>query len=290
MPQPGRVFLSGLISTSKAQVLDGAESGSSRWLGDREVEILIHLLSFDRFSPVDLVPHFCKDRKSAYVYVQRLVRKGFVEKVARGVYRVIRNKVESILRSLPKVRAISRGRRKAGVRQPEGTGAPSTAAPVTVAVPAAGRPTVGASAVSYPLRVSGVSGPLLDNLRFYDSEGCFRVKPRGEVWRLEHLASVDVSRVSYLEVAFLLGGHELPGNLVLYSDPGRFPGAVKVEWRPPRGFVRRSGVAGALSMAREVYVTGFRALARVLAEVLPRPRLVELAGWLSRVWGVCACP
>ena len=281
MHQPGRVSLSGLISTSKAQVLDGAESGG-RWLGDREVEILIHLLSFDRFSPVDLVPHFCKDRKTAYVYVQRLVRKGFVEKVARGVYRLVRDRVEALLRRLPKVRAISRGRRRVGVRQPEGTSAPLMAV--------VGRPATSASVVSYPLRVSGVSGPFLDNLRFYDSEGCFRVKPRGEMWRLEHLASVDVSRVSYLETVFLLGGHELPGNLVLYSDPGRFPGAVKVEWRPPRGFVRRSGVAGALSMAREVYVTGFRALARVLAEVLPRPRLVELAGWLSRVWGVCACP
>jgi len=283
MPQPGRVSLSGLISTSKTQVLDGAESGGSRWFGDREVEILIHLLSFDRFSPVDLVPHFCKDRKSAYVYVQRLVRKGFVEKVARGVYRVIRNKVESVLRSLPKVRAISRGKRRAGVRQPEDT----SSAPLMAVV---GRPATSASVVSYPLRVSGVSGPFLDNLRFYDSEGCFRVKPRDEVWRLEHLASVDVSRVSYLEVAFLFGGHEVPGNLVLYSDPGRFPGAVKVEWRPPRGFVGRSGVAGALSMAREVYVSGFRALARVLGEILPRRRLVELAGWLSRVWGVCACP
>jgi len=250
---PRRNGSGGYISFAKEQVVD-----SSRWFGDREVEILAYLSAFDRFSPKDLMPQFCSNRKVAYNYVQRLARKGFVVRVARGVYRVAKEKVEHLISRLPPVRAISKGRnaRKAGGRQADGTRVPLSSGS------------------------GGVSGVFLDNVRYYVG-GLFC---RGRGWGVGCLASAD--RVSYFEVARFVGGLVVDGHVVIYTNRSQDPGAVKVEWRPPRGYVKRNGVASSLLMAREELVVAFRALAAVLGEALGRRRLSELYSWLGRLWGV----
>jgi hypothetical protein len=251
----------------KAQVVDSTDY-SVRWLGDREVEMLAHLSAFERFSPRDLVPYFCSNRKVAYNYVQRLVRKGLAERVARGVYRLRREVVEELLRKTS-IRRISGGRkpRKLGVRLLDDSRA---------AVP-----------TSF-LNGGGLSyyGLFLDNVRWYDPDGQYHQLPRSKLLRVSD--PEPGSRLVYSEITHVVGGETLGGVVVVYTNPedfGRFGvSTVRVEWRPPSGYVARNGLASAILMSKEELVKAFKALATVLGEVLDGARLRRLYGWLGRAW------
>jgi hypothetical protein len=96
--------------------------------------------------------------------------------------------------------------------------------------------------------------------------------------------------VTYSEVTHAVGGTVLDGVVVVYTNAEDFrrfgTGAVRVEYRPPSGYVRRRGLASTLLLAREELVKAFRALAVVLGEVLPGRKLAGLYSWLGGLWGV----
>jgi hypothetical protein len=75
----------------------------------------------------------------------------------------------------------------------------------------------------------------------------------------------------------------LDGVVVVYSnreDGGR----VRVEWRPPSGFVARNGVASAVRYGGREFVKAFKALAVVVRESVPRRELERLFRWVEWVW------
>jgi len=78
------------------------------------------------------------------------------------------------------------------------------------------------------------------------------------------------------------------GVVVVYTnveDLSRFGvGCVRVEWRPPRGFVRRQGLF-ALRKGPLELVEAFRAIAFVLGRCLSLGELSKLYAWLSASWG-----
>jgi hypothetical protein len=134
----------------------------------------------------------------------------------------------------------------------------------------------------------GYLGLFLDNVRWFGLDGRWHQLPRAKLLRLGDL---DPGwSVGYAEVTHVVGDLVLDGVVVVYTnaeDLGRFgTGAVRVEYRPPRGFVRGRGVASTLLLAKYELVKAFRALAVVLGEVLSRGRLSDLYSWLGRLWGM----
>jgi len=274
-PVPGRITHSAgsrvsvavaeYISFTKSQLLD-----SKVWIGDSQHRLLLFLRDLEEVRPRDLVPHFCSSPKSAYVYVRRLEKLGVLRRVARGVYRVVREVVEELLK-LPV-------RRIGAVRNRYGTTPRSS--PFSLPSPTADP--------ADPRRL-GYRGLFLDNLRWYGLDGAYRQLPRSRLVALRHL---DPGwGVSYAEVCHLVSGAVLDGVVVVYTnaeDLGRLGPSARVEYRPPSGYVRGNGVASLLLLAREELVKAFKALVLVLGESLARSRLAELLTWVARVWGLHA--
>jgi len=106
-----------LIGVRRGEVLDVSSARarsetSPAWIGDRVAGMLERLLELTHVMPSWLkAMGFAKDRKQAYVYMQRFVRLGVVEKTEKyGVYRVRHDVIVKLLQ-LP-VRRISEGLRK----------------------------------------------------------------------------------------------------------------------------------------------------------------------------------
>jgi hypothetical protein len=134
----------------------------------------------------------------------------------------------------------------------------------------------------------GYLGLYLDNVRWYGLDGGWHQLPRSALLRPGGLDPEWL--VAYSEVTHVVGNLVLDGVVVVYTnteDLGRFgAGAVRVEYRPPSGYVRRSGLASTLLLAKYELVKAFRALAVVLREQLAPRRLLELYTWLGGLWGV----
>jgi hypothetical protein len=268
-----------LINASHGEVLDVA-SGRS-WIGDKLAGILEHLLELTVVMPSWLkASGFVRDRKQAYVYVQRLVRLGVLERTGRyGVYRVRHDVIVRLLQ-LPVRRVsegIARARRKlkmlldgGGVR----------------------RARVG----GFVFSLCGGGGLWYGGL-FVDNVGCVRggvYSPwpggRGGLLRVSDLG-LFCDGVSYFEVSHVVGGVSVGGQVVVYSNSGdavRFGDCVRVEWRPGEGFVSSNGVVGTLRGSRVEFVRAWVALGVVLrfGLGLARSHLSSLYRWLGRVWGL----
>jgi hypothetical protein len=274
----GGIAGNGFISFSKEHLLDSSNTGGG-WIGDYQHRLLLFLSDLEEVRPRDLVPHFCSNPKSAYAVVRRLERRGVLRRVGHGVYRVVKEVVGQLLR-LP-VRHIKGGARRSAVRQTDGT----TPADPASAVLASSAPVCASStAVGRP----GYLGLYLDNVRWFGLDGGWHQLPRS---RLLRPGDLDPGwRVGYAEVTHVVGNLVLDGVVVVYTNAEDFSrfgtGAVRVEYRPPSGYVRRSGLASALLLAKYELVKAFRALAVVLGEVLPRKRLLGLYTWLGGLWGV----
>jgi hypothetical protein len=248
---------------------------------------LLYLSDLEELRPRDLVPHFCSNPKSAYSVVRRLEKLGVLRRVGCGVYRVVREVVRQLLR-LP-VRYIRGGARRSAARFADGTTpagpAPAYAQSSTSLLAVYRGPTAADPATAGR---SSYLGLYLDNLRWYGLDGRWHQLPRSALLRSRDLD--PESAVVYAEVAHAVGGTVLDGVVVVYTNAEDFSrfgtGAVRVEYRPPSGYVRRNGLASTLLLAREELVKAFKAMAVVLGEVLSRGRLFELYSWVGRVWGV----
>ena len=271
------------IGVRLGEALDVAGSVRARhraspaWIGDKLAAIMERLLELTEVMPSWLkAMGFAKDRKQAYVYMQRLQKLGAVEKTERyGVYRVrhdvivkllqlpVRRVAEGLARARQKIQLLANG---GGVRR---------ASPCGLVVP----------------RGVGYGGLFADNVRGVRG-GWFEPYPggRGVLVEVRDLR-LFYGSVSYFEVSHVVGGVSLDGQVVVYSnsgDQGRFGGCVRVEWRPPGGLVFDAGVRGTLQRSRVELLRAWVALSVVLRYGLGLPRryLSSLYSWLGRVWGL----
>jgi hypothetical protein len=128
----------------------------------------------------------------------------------------------------------------------------------------------------------GYGGLFVDNGRYYVSNVARPVQQgRGVLWSLGVFSEAE--RVVYFEATHVVTNLVLDGVVVVYSnveDFGRFGNVgVRVEWRPPSGFVRRGGVGSVLRKALEEYVKAFKALWVVLISNLSGKQVAELLRW-----------
>jgi len=180
--------------------------------------------------------------KRVHDAVKRLVNRQLVRRLARGFYELVANIEELASRLKPaRIQSLLLTR---GVKETHGTRVP----------PRGGGGGGG-----------GVVGVYLDNLRGYTSGG-YVGGDRGAVRGLGDL--VFFERVSYSELVVGLGTGLLEGlgQVVMYYSCKDVPGygfacGDWLEWRPPRGFVKRHGVPE----ARRVFVNRVVPLAFGLA-------------------------
>jgi hypothetical protein len=252
-------------------------SSSSGWVSDKMYEVLNYVSQFSIIRPYDLViAGYCKDSKTAYVYIQRLVRRGVLQRVGRGIYRVVHEVVQKLLK-LPirrlRVRKSKQSVSNSVVRFSKGTRC-------------LGGLVGGCVGVGGVVGGFGYVGVFFDNVRWVGFGGGLCQLGRGGLLGFGGLPG----GVRYFEVAHAVSGVVLDGVVVVYSnveDFGRFgKPSVRVEWRPPKGFVRRNGVAGTVHYARHEFVKAFKSLAVVLKEVLSPKELGRLFNWLSWRWGI----
>jgi len=292
-----------LIRVRHSKVLDTASSARVRprarptpsWVGDKLARILEHLLNLTVVMPSWLkASGFVKDRKEAYVYVQRLVRLGVLERTGRwGVYKVNHGVVARLLQ-LP-VRHISAGIARARERVKllmDGGGVRRTSPCVLVCSPFNGVGCAGPCGLAGPLYNGvGYVGLFVDNVRGVRGGG-YSPFPggRGVLLGVSDLR-LFYGSVCYFEVCHVVGGLSVGGQVVVYSNSGdrlRFGDSVRVEWRPPEGFVSSNGVRGTLQRSRVEFLRAWVALSVVLrfGLGLSRQYLSSLYGWLGRLWGL----
>jgi hypothetical protein len=296
-----------LIRVRHREVLDATSSTTRQprrppgpsWVGDKLVAVLERLLELTVVMPSWLkAMGFVKDRKEAYVYVQRLVKLGVLERTGRwGVYRV-RHDVVARLLQLP-VRRIAEGiaRARRRIQLLTDGGGVRRASPCVPVCPSSVVGLCGVGRVgSCGLVCSrsnglGYVGLFVDNVRGVRG-GVYEPWPggRGCLVGVRDLR-LFYGSVSYFEPCHVVCGVSLEGQVVVYSnsgDRGRFGCCVRVEWRPPEGFVSSAGVRGTLGRSRVELLRAWVALSVVLRYGLGLSRryLSSLYSWLGRLWGL----
>jgi DNA-binding MarR family transcriptional regulator len=246
----------------------GSVKENTEFLGDLEFRILSYYVNsgFVVDSLSAIARSINADVRRVYDAVKRLVLRGFLEKVRRGAYRITEAGRQAVMKL--KVRKLSKkskenkengNTREASQGKPQGTGG--------------GLGGFGGVGV-------GWGGLFLDNVRWWCG-GRFYQLGRGWVLGLGDL--VFAERVSYCEVGHWVDGLGLDGVVVVYSN-AEDGGRVRVEWRPPSGFVARNGVASAVRYGGREFVKAFKALAVVVRESVPRRELERLFRWVEWAW------
>jgi len=209
------------------------------------------------------------DRRRLWDALQRLTARGILQRVSRGVYRVTTDiaKVLSL-----RVRRLNGHPVKDSPKESDGTR-------VGFAGRVAGRAGVVGGSV--------VEGPLFDNVRGVSVSGVYRCGDRGRVLGSAEL--VFFGRVSYAEVLWRVRGFTVPGLLAVYTNASQDGEALRIEWRPSRGFVRRNGLGSALRMYWEVVLVVARALVELLLREAPTDVLRRFLDWLSGRAGGLVC-
>ena len=248
-----------LISVSASQVQELSS------IGDKTQRILEVAIRLEIFTPKDLVDAgVCKDSKEAWWWINRLAKKyGVFKKVRHGFYAVVREVAQKLLQK--PVKRISEGiKRKKDLKTDGGS-----------------RKAMGTRALLSGVSVVGYGGLWIDNARYFDVWGVFRQLPRVVLGSLGMFSEAE--RVVYFEATHVVTNAVLDGVIVIYSnveDFERFGSAsVRVEWRPPSGFVKRRGVAATLRKALEEYVKAFKALWIVLINNLSKKQVLQLLKW-----------
>ena len=87
-------------------------------------------------------------------------------------------------------------------------------------------------------------------------------------------------RLSYLEVQRLVDGvGVVDGMLAIYTNWEQEGRGIRVEFRPPSGFVKRNGVEGSVRMFWEAVLAGLKALVSLLPYA-PIHVLRRFVAWL----------
>jgi hypothetical protein len=261
------------------------------WVSDKMYEVLNYISQFIVVKPYDLViAGYCKDPKVAYVYVRRLVVKGVLQRVGRGIYRVVHEVIQKLLR-LP-VRKLSNGRRVRNSKQVVSDSVVrfskwtrglngNLSGGLGGGLVGVGGSVGGGGCVGGGL---GYVGLFFDNVRWFGGDGCLHQLGRDELLSYGSLPD----DVRYFEVTHVVSGDVLDGVVVIYTnveDFDRFKKpSTRVNWLPPSGFVRHNGVAPTVHYAKHEFIKAFKFLAVVLKEELPVRELNKLFSWLSWTW------
>jgi len=204
-------------------------SSRSSWLGPREKEVLSRIfeLGLTIFKPSDLSLNI--DKRRVNDVLRRLVAKGVLEKISRGVYKVVAD--------IRKLLALPTRNINGKLRAKDSDETRSSAAPIEHGMK----------------RVVYVEGPFLDNIDAYTYSG---KRVRGDRVDRSWCELSFFSKVNYAEILYRVQGVEVFGTLVIYQKDHR----VRIEWRPPRGFVKRNGLASGLRMYWEMLLAAFKAI------------------------------
>jgi predicted transcriptional regulator len=247
----------------------GSDKENSEFLGDLEFQVLSYYVNsgFVVDSLTVIARSINADVRRVYDAIKRLVLRGFLEKVRRGAYKITEAGRQAVMKL--KVRKLSKKSKeiKESQGKPQGTGGGLGGGGVVLGGGLGGG--------------VGWGGLFLDNVRWWCG-GRFYQLGRGWVLGLGDL--VFAERVSYCEVGHWVDGLGLDGVVVVYSNVGDGGGRVRVEWRPPSGFVARNGVASAVRYGGREFVKAFKALAVVVRESVPRRELERLFRWVEWVW------
>jgi len=211
----------------KASSANGSRKDSSTRrifrLGPKELEVIRRIIELGLviFRPTDLGLPW--DKRRINDVLKRLVMKGLIEKVQRGLYKVV-----------DRLRLIQLIIDKHGYD-------------IQYNMP--------------KVRIN-VDGPFLDNLDAYTVSGR---RVRGDRVDREFKQLVFFSKINYAEVLYKAEGAEMFGVLVIYKKDGK----VRVEWRPPKGYVKRNGIESALRMYWEMVLEAFRTLLHMILQKGP---------------------
>jgi hypothetical protein len=272
----------GVYKSYVGEVL-GSSVSSGGWVSDSTYEVLMYLQSFSTVRPYDLViAGYCKNSETAYVYVQRLVKKGVLQRVGRGIYKVVHEVIQKLLK-LP-IRKISNGKKVRKSKQGVSDSAVRFSKGTRGVFCGVGGVVEGVGGFGLNGGGFGYVGVFFDNVRWVGFDGRFHQLDRDKLLTYGSLPD----NIRYFEVTHVVSGDVLDGVVVIYTnveDFSRFEKAsVRVNWLPPSGFVKRNGVAGTVHYAKYEFVKAFKYLAVVLKEVLPIKELNNLFNWLSWVW------
>jgi len=278
----GNLNLSNLRSSPSEEL----DPPTPKWISDLQYAMLSRIQEYRFFEPRQLVRWgFAKDKKVAYVYAKKLERLGAIVKVGRGLYRVVHDAIAKLLQR--PVRMIA-----TGVRLSKGTRL-SKPAGALLDFSGASDPPAGPSKLVLlgPYLRPRYLGLFLDNVRGFR---CGRYEQLGRDLLLMpcDLELFVPNKVSYFEVCHLVGNVLVDGCVVVYTNSGdldRFGPSCRVEYRPPEGFVRGSGLLTLRKAAVELSKC-FRAIAVVLRSCLHVDELRSLFSWLSSLWSFALPP
>jgi DNA-binding MarR family transcriptional regulator len=241
--------------------LSPCQSRSLPVISDTQFMILNYLFVHGRDTLTNIARAINRDRRRVYDALKRLIKRCFVEKDERKMYRL----TELGLKMLAKVRVVNLSKNIKGEGNVESQGKRDGTTPDE-----------GCGGVGYV-------GRFFDNVRGYVG-GVFVQSGRGSL--VSSLAGFD--GLSYFEVVHVIRGFNVEGIIVIYTndDDLRLFGdcVVRVEWRPPEGVVKSNPPASVLRLSRFEFVKAFKALSLVLKELLLPEDLADLYAWLGRRW------
>ena len=218
------VFLGSVKETSRVD---------EKWVGDLEYRVLSVMVEVAHAVYLrEIAKRLGVNSRRVYDALKRLMARGFVRKVARGLYELCVS-----VRDVACLRVRNLGGRVTAVKENSRK--------------------VNDTRVSLGCGFGFVSGPFFDNVRGYCGLG-YVGGDRGGVVEAREL--VRFNSISYAEVLYRVRGLKGVGCLVVYSNEKQDGGAVRVEWRPPKGYVKCNGVASAVRMYWEQVLNGFKAL------------------------------
>jgi len=78
------------------------------------------------------------------------------------------------------------------------------------------------------------------------------------------------SDISYAEVGYKVSGVEVPGMIAVYTNYSQDgSNIVRVEYRPPKGYVKKNGVESVVRMYWEVLLNAFKSMWVLLTREAP---------------------
>jgi len=222
------------------------------------------------------------DRRKTYHVLKRLRKRGFVRKLSRGLY-CITEKFKELLKfdvhvlngtskSLSHTTVNDKGVMDKGTRLGfGGFGAPFMLPGNVYVFGAPGCVGVGLS----------VCGLFFDNVRGFVVSGGYVQGDRGKVVGWDYLGRFD--RLSYCEVGCRVSGLPFAGRVMVYCNRGQDgDGVVRVEYRPPSGFVKKNGLAATINMFWEHVLKTAIATSEIILRQAPNHVLKRYLTYLSQ--------
>ena len=238
----------------KASSANGSRKDSSTRrifrLGPKELEVIRRIIELGLviFRPTDLGLPW--DKRRINDVLKRLVMKGLIEKVQRGLYKVVdRLRLIQLIIDKAKHKLTQRSRKNETRKDSHETRSACASHGYDIQY-------------NMPKVRINVDGPFLDNLDAYTVSGR---RVRGDRVDREFKQLVFFTKINYAEVLYKAEGAEMFGVLVIYKKDGK----VRVEWRPPKGYVKRNGLESALRMYWEMVLEAFRTLLHMILQKGP---------------------